>query len=286
MVQHRLQPYSKVFNMNYKHSLFSIGIFIFIILIGIALFYIFGKSIWYPYYEKLYIERDVKPVVPVECKECLECRKKHLDINLSKWSPLPYIIPKEKISTKQRLNRHLGNGGFVFYPKKLTLIGMKYERKLEVWGELNGKWSMIGLYSFTGFSGRLGPKIEEGDRQIPEGIYKISYLNPNSKFHLSLRVNYPNAFDKKIAKKEKRTGLGGDIMIHGSNVTIGCIPIGDESIEELYMLAEKVGIANIKVILAPVDFRKMNVNIKEDKHPWLRELYDEITKEMKEFILK
>ena len=269
--------------MNYKHSLLSITIFILVVLIGVALFYILGKSIWYPYYEKLYIEQDIKPI---KCVECIECEKKHLDINLSKWSPTSYTIPKKKIPINQRLNRHLGNGGFVFYPKKLTLIAMKYERQLEVWGELNGKWSKIGVYPFTGFSGRLGPKIEEGDRQIPEGIYKISYLNPNSKFHLSLRVNYPNAFDKKIAKREKRTGLGGDIMIHGKNQTIGCIPIGDESIEELYMLAEKVGIENIKVILAPVDFRKMNVNIKENRHPWLRELYDEITKEMKHFTSK
>lgn len=272
--------------MNIKHSLLSIAIFILVFLIGVALFYIFGRSIWSPYYEKLYIERDVKPIKCIECKECVECKRKHLDTNISGWSPTPYSIPKEKLSTKQRLNRHLGNGGFVFFPKKLTLIGLKHERQLEVWGELNGKWAMIGIYPFTGFSGRLGPKIEEGDRQIPEGIYKITHLNPNSKFHLSLRVNYPNAFDKKIAKQEKRTGLGGDIMIHGSNVTIGCVPIGDESIEELYMLVQKVGMSNIKLILAPVDFRKMNVNIKEDKHPWLRELYDEITKEMKHFTSK
>ncbi len=55
-----------------------------------------------------------------------------------------------------------------------------------------------------------------------------------------MRVNYPNKFDKKMAKKENRTNLGGDIMIHGSNVTVGCIPIGNDKIEELYFLAEKV----------------------------------------------
>ena len=286
MERYRLQPYSKVFNMNIKHSLLSIAVFIFVIFIGMALFYLFGRSIWYPYYEKLYITKPIEPVECTPCPTCPKCTKKHLDINISGWSPTPYIAPKEKRSTKQRLNRHLGDGGFVFFPKKLTLIGLKHERQLEVWGELNKKWVKIGVYPFTGFSGQLGPKIEEGDRQIPEGIYKITHLNHNSKFHLSLRVNYPNAFDRKIAKQEKRTGLGGDIMIHGGNLTIGCIPIGDESIEELYMLVQKVGMSHVKLILAPVDFRKMNVTIKEDKHPWLRKLYNKITKEMKHFTSK
>ena len=273
--------------MNYKNSLLSIGAFIFLLLIIGLLFYFFGRSTWYPYYEKLYITKYVEPINCQECPTCPpSCTKKHLDTNISGWSPRAYITPKDKLSTTQRLNRHLGNAGFVFYPKKLTLIGLKHERQLEVWGELNKKWVMLNSYMFTGFSGHLGPKIEEGDRQIPEGIYKITYLNPKSKYHLSLRVNYPNAFDRKIAKQEKRTGLGGDIMIHGKNVTIGCVPIGDESIEELYLLAQKVGIQNIKLILAPVDFRKMNVNIKENKYPWLRELYDEITKEMKRFTSK
>ena len=96
-----------------------------------------------------------------------------------------------------------------------------------------------------------------------------------------MRVNYPNAFDKKMAKKEQRTNLGGDVMIHGKDVTIGCIPIGDNQIEELYTLAEKVGIDNIKVILAPVDFRTTQVTIKNDKYPWLAGLYARIGDEMR-----
>jgi len=101
-----------------------------------------------------------------------------------------------------------------------------------------------------------------------------------------MRISYPNSFDKEMAKKDKRTNLGGDIMIHGSNRTIGCIPIGDDNIEEVYYLAQKVGIENIKVILSPVDFRKITVNIKSNKYPWLRELYAKITKEMKPFTSK
>jgi len=75
-------------------------------------------------------------------------------------------------------------------------------------------------------------------------------------------------------------------MIHGNRVTVGCIPIGDEKIEELYYLVEKVGIKNTKIILAPIDFRTREVKIGNNKHPWVRELYNMITKEMQLFKTK
>jgi len=247
-----------------------------LILISIVAFYFFGKNIWYPYYEKCFIEKDVEPV---ECPKCPEPKIVERNITIIKKI-------KENLTPIQKLKRHLADSDFVIYPKKLTIIGLKHEKILEVWGKGSKGWRHIHDYKFTSFSGRLGPKLKEGDRQIPEGIYGISYLNPNSKFHLSMRISYPNSFDKEMAKKDKRTNLGGDIMIHGSNRTIGCIPIGDDNIEEVYHLAQKVGIENIKVILSPVDFRKITVNIKSDKYPWLRELYAKITKEMKPFTSK
>jgi len=258
---------------------FMLGIlfsFIFIA-ISIVAFYFFGRDIWYPYYEKIFIEKDI---APTECPKCPEPKIVERNITIIKRV-------EENLTSIQKLKRYLANSDFILYPKKLTLIGLKHERRLEVWGRGDkGEWRHIHDYNFTSFSGRLGPKLKEGDRQIPEGIYGISYLNPNSKFHLSMKIDYPNKFDKLMAKKEKRTNLGGDIMIHGSDRTIGCIPIGDDNIEELYYLAQKVGIENIKVILSPVDFRRITVNIKTDKHPWYKTLYNKITKEMKPFISK
>jgi hypothetical protein len=263
-----------------KQFIVNFILFILLLLTATIIFYFIGRDIWYPYYDRCFIQKDIEPV------PCKECKLKHFDPNEIPVPPainIDIIEPKEKLSSVQRVHRYLADSNFVVYPKKLTLIGLKHEKELEVWGELNKEWVHIKSYPFTAFSGRLGPKFKEGDRQIPEGIYGISYLNPNSKFHLSLRVNYPNVFDKKMARREKRTNLGGDIMIHGNQVTTGCIPIGDKKIEELYFLAEKVGISNIKVILSPVDFRRMTVNIKNDKHPWLKELYADITQEMKVF---
>jgi len=267
-------------------------LFTLLLLTAISLFYLYGKHLWYPYYKKYaYHNETIRTVVP--CKEtnqtCPPCTLTHVGplrpTVIEKECPTCPTCPKVKtLTSEQKLHRHLADANFIRYPKNLTLIGLKHEKILEVWTEEKGKKIHLISYPFTAFSGILGPKFKEGDRQIPEGIYGISYLNPKSKFHLSMRVTYPNAFDKKMAKREKRTNLGGDIMIHGSNRTIGCIPIGNDNIEELYFLAEKVGIKNIKVILAPVDFRKMEVNItKHNKHPWLKKLYEEISKEIKTY---
>ena len=135
---------------------------------------------------------------------------------------------------------------------KLRILVFKSERMVEL--ESPG-WKTTRNYPMTGFSGRLGPKLKEGDCQIPEGIYGIEYLNPNSLFHLSLKVSYPNADDKARAKADGRTDLGGDIMIHGGSATVGCIPVGDDAVEEIFYIASAVGIKNISVIITPYDMR-------------------------------
>lgn len=119
---------------------------------------------------------------------------------------------------------------------QLFLRVFKKEQNLEVWVKGNGKeeFSLLHTYPFCSTSGTLGPKRKEGDLQIPEGIYHINHFNPISNFHLSLGVSYPNASDKILSDKQHP---GGSIYIHGNCVTIGCIPITDDKIKELYVLA-------------------------------------------------
>jgi hypothetical protein len=264
-----------------KNLILHFILFITLLSLLLTAFYFFGKKIWYPYYEKCYIYKDVQPIpLPKPIKECQE----KPPVIIEKDCPECIECPKPpKLTSEQKLKRHLADANFIIYPKKLTLIGLKHEKLLEVWGEYHGKQIYITTYPFTAFSGHLGPKLREGDRQIPEGIYGVGYLNPNSKFHLSININYPNKFDRRMAKKEHRMHLGSAIMIHGKDKTVGCIPIGDENIEELYFLVEKVGIQNTKVILAPIDFRYREVKIGKNKHPWVRGLYDKITKEIKRY---
>lgn len=119
---------------------------------------------------------------------------------------------------------------------QLFLRGFKKEQVLEVWVKEKGKEEFVLLhtYEFCTTSGTLGPKRKEGDLQIPEGVYHINHFNPQSNFYLSLGLNYPNASDKILSHATKP---GGSIYIHGNCVTIGCIPITDDRIKELYVLA-------------------------------------------------
>ena len=114
------------------------------------------------------------------------------------------------------------------------LIAYKHEKELELWGRNKGdkKYTRIKTYKFCALSGHLGPKLVQGDGQVPEGFYYIDRFNGASSFHLSLGINYPNKAD--IARSNGKNP-GGDIFIHGKCVTIGCIPITDTMIEELYI---------------------------------------------------
>lgn len=170
-------------------------------------------------------------------------------------------------------------------PASLVLIGLKQERMLQVYATgPDGKFHFVRQYSVLAASGVAGPKKREGDQQVPEGIYKIDLLNPNSKFHLSMRVNYPNEFDRAMAAKEGRTTLGGDIMIHGNRVSIGCLAMGDEAAEDLFVLAALTGIQNIQVILCPVDFRTgAKPDMAADAPDWLPGLYEKLKAELEKY---
>lgn len=144
--------------------------------------------------------------------------------------------------------------GIGFPPKSLYLRGFKSEKELEVWGQFEGAWVLLQTYPFCASSGTLGPKRRQGDGQIPEGLYHIDRFNPASQFYLSLGIDYPNASDKV---RSTANNLGGDIFIHGDCVTIGCIPITDSGIAELYWLAVEVQAVNpapIPVHLFPFRF--------------------------------
>jgi murein L,D-transpeptidase YafK len=128
----------------------------------------------------------------------------------------------------------------------LFLRGLKKEQKLEVWAKNKTQkiYTLIKIYDFCTFSGVLGPKRKSGDLQIPEGVYQVINFNPMSSYHLSFKINYPNKSDLVFADKKNP---GNDIYIHGDCVSIGCIPLGDDNIEELYLLAAKAKSAGATV---------------------------------------
>ena len=143
--------------------------------------------------------------------------------------------------------------GLPYPPARARFLALKAERRLEAFGSTaSGPWRFLAEYPVLAASGGPGPKLREGDRQVPEGLYDIPSLNPNSRFHVSLRVGYPGAEDLAQARADARDQLGGDIMIHGGAASIGCLAMGDPAAEELFTLAART---KADVLLLPHDVR-------------------------------
>lgn len=145
------------------------------------------------------------------------------------------------------------------WPAKYIYIrSFKYDSQLEVWvkNEISAPFQLFKTYKVCALAGTLGPKRMEGDYQVPEGFYYINEFNPRSNYYLSLGINYPNASDKILSDSLRP---GSAIYIHGSCVTVGCIPITDQQIDELYILAAHAkdqGQDFIPVHIFPVRFDK------------------------------
>ena len=126
------------------------------------------------------------------------------------------VIERYEEKTRNHFTPLFQKQGIAYPPKHLALIAYKDVAILEVWGANEDKDFMkITEYPILAASGLLGPKLREGDRQVPEGLYKIIGFNPNSAFHVSMKLNYPSAFDLKQAKEDGRKSPGTNIFIHG-----------------------------------------------------------------------
>lgn len=223
-----------------------------ILLIPILCFHNFGRGVWHPVYLKIAGKKTVADVMGKYAEEARARLKPYFERANTSWPPA-----------------------------KMVLVGIKDEKTLELWSDEGEKKTLIRKYPIRAASGGPGPKLNEGDGQVPEGVYKIVALNPNSSYHLSMKLNYPNMLDLKYAEKEGRTEPGSDIFIHGKDVSVGCLAMGDEAIEELFVLIHQVGKENVKVVIAPYDFRKKSIEYSHaGEIAWLPILYADINNEL------
>jgi len=225
--------------------------FAFISLFGLLTYgvYTYARPLWVPLYRQVQGERSVQDVVQLYGK-----------------------------AAQERLKPFFSEAKAPYPPSHITLLAIKDEKKLELWSDEPDERFFIRSYPIKAASGDTGPKLKEGDRQVPEGIYQLEYLNPNSLYHLSMKLDYPNAFDRAMAQREKRSQLGGDIFIHGNAVSIGCLAMGDRAIEELFTLVAQMGRKNVTVIIAPTDPRKVDLAPLAQHQPaWVAELYSRIS---------
>ncbi len=173
-------------------------------------------------------------------------------------------------------------------PARVVLLALKQEKILEVYAaDTNRDLRFLRSYPITAASGSAGPKLLEGDQQVPEGVYPVESLNPDSKFHLALRLGYPNQFDRGQARLDGRDHLGGDIMIHGGAASVGCLAVGDQAVEDLFVLAADAGITAVAVVISPVDFRKTAEIPSPETNlpPWTASLYQTLKTNLNELPL-
>lgn len=187
---------------------------------------------------------------------------------------------------RERLEPQFRAAGVPYPPARVTFVALKEEKLLEVYAaDANGEFRFICTYPVLGASGVAGPKLREGDRQVPEGVYCLRELNPNSLFHLSIWIDYPSAFDRARALEEGRQDPGGEIMIHGGAGSRGCLAMGDPAAEDLFVLAALTGLDNVTVVLAPVDFRSRSLDQMPEGAPaWLSGVYDEVRAELTRYV--
>lgn len=171
-------------------------------------------------------------------------------------------VAKAYAQYNEVLKREFQEKKLTYPPKEIYVRAFKSQNEFEVWVKEPeaDTFTLFKQYKICALSGSLGPKRWEGDRQVPEGLYFISDFNPKSDFHLSMLLNYPNYSDLLLGNKATP---GGDIYIHGGCLTVGCLPMKDEGIQEIYTLclsAKFNGQNNIPVHVFPVRFNKAGLN--------------------------
>lgn len=187
------------------------------------------------------------------------------------------VISQYRDQTRNNLYPLFEKQQVSYPPNHLAFIAYKDAAILEVWAANNDKvFKKITEYPVLAASGNPGPKLVEGDRQVPEGIYKIIGFNPNSAYHLSMKLNYPNEFDLKHAEAEGRDSPGTNIFIHGRDVSVGCLAMGDPAIEDLFTLVYETGRNNTQVIISPTNPGLAKLTVPAGAPLWTQDLYEQI----------
>jgi murein L,D-transpeptidase YafK len=154
--------------------------------------------------------------------------------------------------------------GVKWPPSDLLLRIYKAEGQLEAWAGNGGALRRVATYGICYASGGLGPKRREGDLQVPEGFYTLDLYNPASDYHLAMRVSYPNRSDRILGDPKHP---GSAIMIHGDCVSIGCVAMSDERIEEIWQMATAVRDQGKTVQVHMLPARDLDALIASGKSP-------------------
>jgi murein L,D-transpeptidase YafK len=186
--------------------------------------------------------------------------------------PAPDRVDDARKAKGAKLLREFAAAGLAYPPAGVKIRVFKAERMMEIWIGAPGKRKrLFKKYRIAAMSGGLGPKKQLGDLQAPEGLYYVDRFNKQSRFLLSLGLNYPNALDRK---RSRGLDPGGDIFIHGGCVSIGCMAMTDDQIQEIFLIAYDARKKPVAVEVYPMrmDGPAYHAAFRAAPHEW-RELW-------------
>ncbi len=191
-----------------------------------------------------------------------------------RYSRVRTAFSENQDSIRKLMNNH----GITLSNVEVFLRVLKEEEKLQLFAKnrTDSAFKLIKSYDFCSNSGTLGPKRQQGDMQVPEGFYKIDRFNPYSLFYLSMGIDYPNNSDRRLSSA---SNLGGDIFLHGDCVTVGCVPITDRWIKELYAIcveAKNAGQKDIHVHFFPFEMSDSNFSDRLVNYPQFKDFWSNL----------
>jgi len=194
-------------------------------------------------------------------------------------------LKKYGMAAKERLLPEFQDAGVEYPPTHIDLLYFKDENALKLFvTNKAGKLKLLKSYTPVSASGGQGPKLKEGDLQIPEGCYGITNLDAMT--HLAFWVNYPNAVDRSNATHDHRTNLGGNIQVHAGSFSTGCIVLSNEDMQELFLLGYEVGCKNIELVVTPCNLLAKKPDVDFRIQPkWLPKLYADLRNKLATFPL-
>jgi murein L,D-transpeptidase YafK len=188
-------------------------------------------------------------------------------VNHMPTPPSPPTPKIEPVYDRSVLVADLETAGFALGNPAFIRI-FKREKRLEVW--MRGETSTFGLfraYDICNYSGRLGPKLREGDNQAPEGFYRVGrkQLNPNSRHHLAFNLGFPNAYDQSLDR------TGSALMVHGGCSSVGCYAVGDPNVDQIYAIVEAALLGGQEAVdIQALPFVLSDANMAQlEPQPWL-----------------
>ncbi len=178
---------------------------------------------------------------------------------------------------RKRLKPKFEQAGVDYPPRRVSLVFIKNSARLELWASAEGEPALIGRFPFKALNTECGPKLDIEDERIPEGVYRVTRLEPNQSGYLAMKLNYPNLLDLKHASREGRHKPKSSVCVQAGQPSGGSIAVSESVSESLFVLLADIGLSSVTVLISPYDPRVSPLRPASNSPRWVADLYQKIT---------